>query len=74
MGRGRRLVIKGHEERVALYSKRYSNRQDMYTGKPLIDKELNEWYTDRAKAKIGQHLSDYQKQKAGKQSCLNTKP
>ena len=60
------LPVKGHKERVVLYSKRYNNKQDMYTGQPLIDKELNEWYTDRAKAKLGQRLSNYQKQKARK--------
>ena len=60
------LPVEGQIERVVLYAKRYSNRQDMYTGQPLIDKELNEWYTDRAKAKLGQRLSNYQKQKARK--------
>lgn len=73
MKKNKSLRVEGQTERVILYAKRYSNKQDMYTGQPLIDTELSEWYIDRSRAKIARHLSNYQKQKAGKLPCLNTK-
>ena len=57
------LPVEGQWERVQLYAERYSKRQDIYTGNPLIDEDLEDWYTSHAKSKLGKHLSDYQKEK-----------
>ena len=57
------LPVEGQWERVQLYAERYSKRQDIYTGNPLIDEDLEDWYTSQAKSKLGKHLSDYQKEK-----------
>ena len=57
------LPVDGQWERVELYAERYSNKQDIYTGDPLIDQDLEDWYTSVAKSKLGKHLSDYQKEK-----------
>jgi len=57
------LPVDGHWDRVELYAERYSKRQHIYTGEPLIDQDLEDWYISVAKSKIGQHLSAYQKQK-----------
>ena len=42
MKKNKSLRVEGQTERVALYAKRYSEKQDMYTGQPLIDTELSE--------------------------------
>ena len=34
--------VEGHRERVALYEERYSQGQDIFTGRPLSDNELSE--------------------------------
>ncbi len=57
------LPVEGQWERVQLYAERYGKRQDIYTGNPLIDEDLEDWYTSQAKSKLGKHLSDYQKEK-----------
>ena len=57
------LPVDGQKERVELYAERYSKKQDIYTGNPLIEKDLEDWYTSQAKSKLGKHLSDYQKEK-----------
>ena len=57
------LPVDGQWDRVELYAERYSNRQDIYTGDPLMDQDLEDWYTSVAKSKLGKHLSDYQKEK-----------
>ena len=57
------LPVEGQQERVELYAERYSKKQDIYTGNPLIEKDLEDWYTSQAKSKLGKHLSDYQKEK-----------
>ena len=57
------LPVDGQWDRVELYAERYSNRQDIYTGDPLMDEDLEDWCLVHAKSKLGQHLSDYQKEK-----------
>jgi hypothetical protein len=57
------LPVDGQGDRVELYAERYSNRQDIYTGDPLMDQDLEDWYISQAKSKLGKHLSDYQKEK-----------
>ena len=42
------LPVDGQWERVELYAERYSNKQDIYTGDPLIDQDLEDWYTSVA--------------------------
>tara|TARA_R100000008_G_scaffold67659_1_gene44754 strand:+ start:187 stop:363 length:177 start_codon:yes stop_codon:yes gene_type:complete len=34
--------VEGHRERVELYAERYSQGQDIFTGRPLSDNELSE--------------------------------
>jgi hypothetical protein len=57
------LPVDGQWDRVELYAERYSKKQDIYTGDPLIGEELEDWHVCHAKSKLGQHLSDYQKEK-----------
>ena len=57
------LPVDGQWERVELYAERYSKKQDIFTGDPLMDTDLEDWYVSHAKSKLGQHLSDYQKEK-----------
>ena len=35
-------VVEGQRERVELYAERYSQGQDIFTGRPLSDNELSE--------------------------------
>ena len=53
------LPVDGQIERVQLYAERYSNRQDIYSGEPFEGQDLEDWYTNILKSKIGKHLSDY---------------
>ena len=57
------LPVEGQWERVQLYAESYGKTHDIYTGNPLIDEDLEDWYTSHAKSKLGKHLSDYQKEK-----------
>ena len=57
------LPVDGQWDRVELYAERYSKKQDIYTGDPLVGEELEDWHVSHAKSKLGKHLSDYQKEK-----------
>ena len=58
--------VEGQHERVMLYAERYSNQQHIYTGDPLEGNDLEDWHVSHAKARLGDHLSKYQKERADK--------
>lgn len=65
-GNRRKGWVEGQADRVELYATRYENKEDIYTGNPLTGGDLEDWNISVQKAKLGLHLSNYQKEKAGK--------
>ena len=57
------LLSEGHYERLQLYTDRHSNKEDIYTGEPLSGQDLHDCNRDLEKAKLGKHLTDYQRTK-----------
>ena len=41
-GVGRRYVVDGHREIIELYAQRYTDGQDIFTGRPLTNNELSD--------------------------------
>ena len=58
-------LVEGQYERVQLYTERHSNKEDIYTGEPLSGQDLNDCNRDLEKAKLGKHLTKYQRTKYG---------
>lgn len=58
-------LVEGQYERVQLYAERYSKKENLYTGKPLSGQDLHDCYRDLEKAKLGEHLTKYQRTKYG---------
>ena len=65
-GKRRKGWVEGQAERVELYATQYGNKEDIYTGSPLTGEDLEDWNTSAQRSKLGVHLSNYQKEKAGK--------
>ncbi len=57
------LPVDGHWERVELYAQRHANKQNIYTGKDLKGRDLEDVNILLVKSKIGDHLSAFQKEK-----------
>jgi hypothetical protein len=57
------LLVEGQYERVQLYAKRCSKKENIYTGTPLTGQDLRDWNKVLRKAKLGKHLTDYQRNK-----------
>ena len=47
----KRGVVEGHKERIELYTKRYSESKNIFTGEPLSAVEYKQWKeTEKKKA------------------------
>jgi len=57
------LPVEGQQERVELYAKRHSNKQNIYTGEPLTGQDLEDVNRDIDRSRIGHYLVSFQKDK-----------